>query len=158
MRFARVFLTPLLILAFVSACENTGDKEAIGTVLGAGVGAGLGAHAKGDAKVPTMILGALIGGYIGNRIGNELDEADRLKHRETTYEALEYGRSYETEGWRNPDNNTAGRVTPQPAFENDAGQPCREFQQTIMVGGREEQGYGTACRQEDGSWKIVSTQ
>ena len=33
---------------------------------------------------------------------------------------------------------------------------CREFQQTITVGGRTETAYGTACRQPDGDWKIVS--
>ena len=33
---------------------------------------------------------------------------------------------------------------------------CREFQQTVTVGGRTEEAYGTACRQPDGSWKIVS--
>jgi surface antigen len=33
---------------------------------------------------------------------------------------------------------------------------CREFQQTVSIGGREERAYGTACRQPDGSWKVVS--
>jgi hypothetical protein len=32
---------------------------------------------------------------------------------------------------------------------------CREFQQTITVGGQTQEAYGTACRQSDGSWKIV---
>ena len=32
---------------------------------------------------------------------------------------------------------------------------CREFQQTIVIGGQQQQGYGKACQQPDGSWKIV---
>jgi hypothetical protein len=32
---------------------------------------------------------------------------------------------------------------------------CREFEQTIMIGGQPQQAYGTACRQQDGTWKIV---
>ena len=32
---------------------------------------------------------------------------------------------------------------------------CREFQQTLVVNGQEQPGYGKACRQPDGSWKIV---
>ena len=32
---------------------------------------------------------------------------------------------------------------------------CREFQQTIVVNGEQQQGYGKACRQPDGTWKIV---
>ncbi len=35
---------------------------------------------------------------------------------------------------------------------------CREYTKTITVGGKpQEQGYGTACMQPDGSWEIVST-
>ena len=37
------------------------------------------------------------------------------------------------------------------------GRTCREFQQTVIIGGREEQSYGTACRDGNGDWKIVSS-
>lgn len=33
---------------------------------------------------------------------------------------------------------------------------CREYTRTIYVGGQAQQGYGTACQQPDGSWKIIS--
>ena len=33
---------------------------------------------------------------------------------------------------------------------------CREFTQTFTISGKTETGYGTACLQEDGSWKIIS--
>jgi len=39
----------------------------------------------------------------------------------------------------------------------DSGAYCREFQSEIIVGGERETGYGTACRQPDGSWKIVES-
>ena len=32
---------------------------------------------------------------------------------------------------------------------------CREYQQEVIVGGQRQQGYGQACRQPDGSWKII---
>jgi hypothetical protein len=32
---------------------------------------------------------------------------------------------------------------------------CREFQQSVVVGGRSEQAYGVACQQPDGTWQIV---
>lgn len=35
-------------------------------------------------------------------------------------------------------------------------QYCREFTQTFSIGNKTEKGYGTACLQPDGSWKIVS--
>jgi hypothetical protein len=36
----------------------------------------------------------------------------------------------------------------------ERGEFCREFQREIAVGGRRERGYGLACLQEDGSWRI----
>ena len=37
---------------------------------------------------------------------------------------------------------------------DERGQFCREFQKEIRVGGRVERGWGIACLQEDGSWRI----
>jgi len=37
---------------------------------------------------------------------------------------------------------------------DDRGRYCREFQKEIRIGGRLERGYGIACREEDGSWRI----
>ncbi len=39
---------------------------------------------------------------------------------------------------------------------SDSGHYCREFQQTVEIGGRMEQAYGTACQQPDGSWQVIS--
>lgn len=55
---------------------------------------------------------------------------------------------------------------PQPAYAQPIalggpvisthGQFCREYQGIILVGGLKTNGYGTACLQPDGSWKIVN--
>jgi hypothetical protein len=45
-----------------------------------------------------------------------------------------------------------GTVAP---LRGDSRAECREFQQTIMIGGQAQKAYGTACRQADGTWKIV---
>jgi triosephosphate isomerase len=42
------------------------------------------------------------------------------------------------------------------AYEPIAGRYCREFQQTVTIGGRTEQAYGTACMQPDGAWEVIS--
>ena len=39
----------------------------------------------------------------------------------------------------------------------NTGLQCREFRQTITIGGRTENAYGTACLQPDGAWRIVNT-
>jgi surface antigen len=95
-------------------------------------------------------LGAMAGGYIGG----ELDKADRAAAERTCQQALESGISGKKVIWSNPDNGNSAIFIPQPAYETRQGY-CREFQQTIIVGGRPQQGYGTACRQPDGSWQIL---
>lgn len=54
------------------------------------------------------------------------------------------------------DGNASGRVIALNESHNSEGLTCREFQQEITVGGKRELGYGTACLQPDGSWKIVN--
>lgn len=76
----------------------------------------------------------------------------------TVQHALENNRTNQSSTWVNPDNDSSGTVAPTRTFQNAQGQPCREFRQIIVIGGREEQGYGTACRQPDGTWLIVSDQ
>lgn len=33
---------------------------------------------------------------------------------------------------------------------------CREYTTTVVIDGVEQQAYGTACRQDDGSWQIIN--
>ena len=55
------------------------------------------------------------------------------------------------------DANASGSVSVLRDGRSADGQYCREFLQTVTVGGRSEQAYGTACRQPDGAWRIVET-
>jgi len=54
------------------------------------------------------------------------------------------------------DGNAAGSVVATRDGTSSAGRYCREFQQTVTIGGRTEQAYGTACQQPDGAWQIIS--
>lgn len=47
-------------------------------------------------------------------------------------------------------------VAPTWGDNADGARYCREYTATAVVAGREQQIYGTACRQPDGSWKIQS--
>ena len=51
--------------------------------------------------------------------------------------------------------DASGHVVTTRTGTGSSGLQCREFQQEITVGGKTEQAYGTACLQEDGSWKIT---
>ena len=54
------------------------------------------------------------------------------------------------------DSGAYGSVTPVRDGSDGSGRYCREFQHQIVVGNRQQSGYGVACRQPDGAWEIVS--
>ena len=133
------------------------NKQDVGTGLGAVGGAVAGAQfGKGNGRIVTGALGALIGAGIGNSIGASLDRADMTYYNRAQQRALETAPAGQQLPWSNPQSGNSGYIVPQAPYRNDSGQYCREFQNRITVGGRTENGYGTACRQPDGSWQIVS--
>jgi surface antigen len=48
-------------------------------------------------------------------------------------------------------------MTPVETFAGEQGQPCREFTMRGFVDGESEEVFGTACRQPDGTWRIVES-
>jgi len=81
--------------------------------------------------------------------------AEQQAMADTLQYALENNPTSQASDWVNPDTGRSGAVVPTNTYDNAQGQPCREFLTTIIIGGQEEQGYGTACRQPDGSWQLV---
>ena len=55
-----------------------------------------------------------------------------------------------------PPPPTAAVPPPPPPASPTAGQECREYQTTTMINGTPQQAVGTACRQPDGTWRIVN--
>ncbi|XKH37697.1 hypothetical protein ACIU1J_20345 [Azospirillum doebereinerae] len=43
-----------------------------------------------------------------------------------------------------------------PVYRSANGQQCREYQSTILIGGRPQPSFGTACLMADGTWRIVN--
>ncbi|HMM13159.1 MAG: RT0821/Lpp0805 family surface protein [Parvibaculum sp.] len=135
-----------------------GPKQGVGTVGGAVLGGLAGsAVGSGTGRLWATGAGVLLGALVGSEIGKSLDRADRQYMAERTQYALESAPSGQTVEWRNPDSGHYGTVVPQRAYQ-DQGTYCREYTQTVNIGGKTERAYGTACRQPDGSWQIVSNQ
>ena len=161
---AATSLAPLLALAslasMVSSCATmtqtyeSNPKAVLGTVLGAAAGAGIAAAAGGGpgAIVGAGLGGALIGGFVGNR----LDVRDKRMAAQAAQRAFEQNQAGQPTVWQNPDSGNSGSITPTRTYELANGQYCREYRQTIVVGGQQEKASGTACRQSDGSWQIQS--
>ena len=150
-----------LSLALV-ACQSSTPPGQVGvnnttggTLIGAGLGGLLGNQfGGGSGKAFTTLAGVLVGGLVGSQVGKSMDEADVAYANRSQQNALNNGVSGQPVAWQNPDNGHNGTIVPQPAYQSN-GTYCREFTQTITVGGQTQNGYGTACRQPDGSWKIV---
>ncbi|MFP6748903.1 MAG: RT0821/Lpp0805 family surface protein [Alphaproteobacteria bacterium] len=152
------FIAIAFIALGLTACQDAGQKQTLGTLLGAVGGALAGSTVgKGRGRIVAVAAGTFLGAFLGGEVGKSLDRADRLAMGQTTQRTLEATPSGDTVSWRNPDSGNSGTITPQPSYQNGTGQYCREYEQTISVQGKTETAYGTACRQPDGSWKIVSS-
>ena len=159
-----ISLRAIAALAIVSlllgGCAQTGEtvrnnpKTTMGGMLGA-AGGGLIAAAAG-ASPAGIVGGVLIGGLVGGAVGNALDQKDKEMAQQAAQRAFENSRSGESSAWQNPDSGNSGSITPTRTYQAPSGQYCREYSQDIVVGGKVEKSYGTACRKADGSWQIQS--
>lgn len=152
-RKAVTSLLPVFIMVAgipLSSCETTTHAqqgEIIGGVLGGVVGSQIG---EGRGQTAAIIVGTIAGAMIGRHIGQTMDDTDRMQ----TAQALNNARTGQGTTWVNPDNGNRYTVTPTATFERSDG-PCREFRLDAEVGDDpNEEVYGTACLQPDGSWLI----
>jgi surface antigen len=138
--------------------EGAGITKAdVGTLIGAGLGAYAGSNVGGGkGRTAAIAVGTLLGAGLGREVGGSLDRADMAYYNRTQQEALETAQPGQALPWQNPQSGNSGSFTPSNYYQNAQGQYCREFSQTIQVGGQTERAYGTACRQPDGNWQIVS--
>ena len=151
-----IVLMVIFSITITTGCTGMGPKETGGTLIGAGAGALAGAQfGGGDGKLIAVAVGTLAGALIGREVGFSLDQSDRLAMERNAQYALEHTRTDATTSWRNPDTGNAGTITPTQTYKTAEGRYCREYNQTIIVGGERQQAYGTACRQPDGNWKII---
>jgi len=150
MHSKRIFFVVLVGALLVSGCETVQTKQQQGMIIGGVLGGVLGSKVGGgDGRTAAIIVGTLIGASVGGSVGRSMDDTDRLK----TAHALENIRTGVPSSWKNPDTGNQYTVVPTRTYETTTG-PCREFIIDANVGRSQEEVTGTACRQNDGSWKI----
>jgi surface antigen len=143
-----VMLTAML--AVTGCATHTGQQEQGGMVIGGILGGVLGSQVgKGHGRTAAIIAGTLAGTAIGGAVGRSMDDVDRMR----TAQTLETVRTGVPARWRNPDSGNDYTVVPTRTYDSASG-PCREYTLDARVGGRTEKVYGTACRQQDGSWLL----
>ena len=158
----------IIATSMLTACQQGGppgagimnggslNKTDVGTAAGAIGGGVIGSTmGRGAGRTAATIGGALLGGMLGNSIGKSLDNADMAAYNATSQKALETAQPGQALPWRNAQSGNSGTVTAGNYYQNAQGQYCREYTQSIVVGGQKQEGFGKACRQPDGSWQIV---
>lgn len=68
--------------------------------------------------------------------------------------ALEQNTIGQTTRWNDPDGSVHSVTPTKTYYQNEV--PCRDFRQTVEIDGQIEILEGKACRQADGSWKLIS--
>lgn len=159
-KMKNVFLSSVVMASLaLGACQTfdgMGNKQLIGGGSGAVLGGLLGNQiGKGSGQMWATGAGVLLGALVGSEIGASLDNADRAAMGSANTRALSAPIG-EQVAWNNPQSGNYGYITPVRDGTSSSGRYCREYQQTIVVGGKQQSAYGTACRQPDGSWEVVS--
>lgn len=143
------------VIAMLASCSE-GNNEGVGTGIGALSGAIIGSQfGSGNGRLLSAAIGAGVGGYIGNSIGKNMDKRDRRSFDQTTQSTVMNAPVGQVTHWRSNHSDYRGNVVVKNEY-NHHGRYCREFQQTISIGGKSQPAYGRACRQPDGSWEVVS--
>lgn len=158
MNIFKIFIVGALATSLAACAQNgytgyggAGPKQQIGTIGGALAGGLAGSQfGSGSGRLWATGAGVLIGALAGNNIGRSLDRADQQYLAQASVRSFETGAPVQ---WNNPDSGNYGSVAPGRSYQARGGY-CREYTQTINIGGRAERAYGTACRQPDGSWQI----
>ena len=152
-------LSMAIAMVSLTACETLqgrGDKELIGGGTGAVVGGVLGSQVgSGSGRLWATGAGVLLGTLVGSEVGRSLDKAD-MAYANQSWQQAHSAPVGETISWNNPDSGNYGSVTSTRDGYSSSGRYCREYQQTVVVGGREETAYGQACQQPNGDWEIIN--
>jgi len=149
----------LIVLGVFLLSGCAGHYNTVGGATLGGIGGGIAGSqiGKGTGNVAAIIGGTLIGAAIGGYVGHYMDRMDRVDKVQLS-QTLERSPTGTQTQWANPDTRTQYTVTPVRTYtaSTPTREYCREYNIDINVGGRSERGYGTACRQPDGSWKIIN--
>jgi surface antigen len=147
-------VTLVVVLLTGCATMEANPKTTIGAVGGGTLGGLIAAAAGGSgAAIAASVIGGML---VGGLVGNMLDERDKRLAGEAAQRAMESTPTGRPVAWQNPDSGHAGTVTPVRTYQTANGTYCRDYQSTVTIDGKQEQASGTACRQPDGSWRIVN--
>ena len=128
------------------------SHELTGGMIG-GVAGGLIGHqvGKDTGRTVASVGGIVIGALVGSAIGRQMDEVDQT----CVAYALEHAPDRQRIVWNNTENGNEYAVVPTRTYQRDD-RYCREYSTTATIAGKDQTVNGTACRQSDGTWRLVN--
>ena len=154
----RTVLPCVAVALLTTGCitDGVGLKQGFGGLGGAAIGGLAGSQVgNGNGQLAATAAGTLAGFLLGAEIGSSLDKADEMYAEQAAVEARNVPLGQPVP-WSNMQTGNRGVVVPVRDGYTQSGDYCREYQQTVYVGGRKQKAYGAACREPDGTWRIVS--
>ena len=136
----------IALTLILGACANDFqlNKQTVGTGMGAVAGGLLGSQVgSGDGQLVAVGVGTLLGAWLGSEVGASLDKADQA-YAAQALDKANNAPINEVITWQNPKSGNSGTYTATREGTTPSGKYCREFQQTITVGGKTERAYGQA--------------
>lgn len=151
----KMTLATLLSIGLLAGCTNNmGAGQTGGAVIGGLAGGILGNQiGGGEGRTIATGVGVLIGALAGSAIGAQLDANDRAQMGQAFNQSTQVPIGERVE-WDNPNSGNSGYYVPTRQGRTSNGRICRQYEQTIYIGGQAERGTGTACQNSDGSWEI----
>ena len=129
------------------------EGQLIGGMIGAAAGGYVGSTmGKGNGKLAATAIGTLVGAVIGHSVGDTLARAEDICFGQT----FEHVPDRETITWYDGQRGAHYEVSPTRTIKTANGEYCREYTAKAIVGNKPVETYGTACRQPDGSWKLIN--
>jgi surface antigen len=159
----RAFILTIAMAALAAsfaAPAHAGEDQFFGTLFGMAAGGLIGNQfGHGTGKAVATGVGVVAGGWIGNDLGRAADNA------RSGYSSAYYAPSYATEppvyyyntyNAYKPNYVAPPAAAPEPPVTYTSnGAYCREVSQQVVINGRAQESYGTACLQPDGTWRVV---
>lgn len=156
MRKALMLLAAVSLLPLQACTSDRGPKEIGGAVIGGAAGGLIGSQiGDGTGRLAATAAGVFLGAWLGSEIGRYMDDQDRAAAERSAQAALENNPDGRSANWKNPNSGHSGSTTPTRTYDTAEG-PCREYTTSVVIDGKTQKAYGTACRQPDGTWRIVN--
>ena len=94
-----------------------------------------------------------VGGSLSGSVGKSMDDSDNAK----VNQVLETQKTGQTSTWTNSSSAISYTLTPTRTFTSPTGEPCRDFTESALINGQTQQIYGTACRDQNAQWHVISS-